>query len=358
MSIIEKKFSRDLYLARYLVDEEHEGMRLDQFLQIYLATFSREHVKEKIKNGEVVIENRHGKHKPNSKLHHKEVVQIKIFNTIQEDEYWNGKKLELEWEPEVIFENEGLYVISKPPYMATHPTGRHIFNCATVFFEAKNEKTVHSIHRIDRETSGVLLLGKNPKTANTFTEYFEEDRVKKCYFFIAIEKENKDNDKFSARERLGATETGLKRIYINAFPENSEDGKHAHTHFEILHREKGYALGLAFPQTGRQHQIRVHAMTHGLPLLGDKLYLGSFKMFQRFKDVIASKEDHELMEISRHALHALALNIPFENSRRTFSSNIPTDLKDWISEKLEVDIGKLELKIKEEIETYFKTLDK
>ena len=77
-------------------------------------------------------------------------------------------------------------VTNKPAYMSTHPTGRHLFHCATVYYEQKlNQSTVHSIHRLDRETSGVLLLAKNPTTANQLTVEFENNNVKKCYFFIA-----------------------------------------------------------------------------------------------------------------------------------------------------------------------------
>lgn len=354
MSIIKKSFSLNKYTASYLVDEEHEGMRLDQFIQIYLASFSREDVKKKIKNKDITIQNRPGRMRPSSPLHHKDIVHLVTHKDDHEDEYWNGEKLILQTTPDIIYQDDDLVVISKPPYMATHPTGKHIFNCATVFFEAIQKKTIHSIHRIDRETSGVLLLGKNPKTANVMTECFENDQVKKCYFFIAKEKDGYDgSDYMEVDRRLGATEGGLKRVYINNFPVDSTEGKRAFTRLKIVHRENGYALGLAFPQTGRQHQIRVHAMVNGLPLIGDKLYLGNFKMFQRFKDLLATSEDHSLMELPRHALHAMALRIPYNGSDKIFSSRVPNDLKNWIKENLNVKILQLEKSLDTEIQAYF-----
>jgi len=354
MTILSKSFSSDKYEAVYLVDEEHHGMRLDQYLQMYLASFSRQSVKKKIKDKDIIIHGRPGTHKPSTILHHKDKITLVTHKTIHEDEWWNGEQLELQTTPDIVFQDDDLVVISKPPYMATHPTGKHIFNCATVFFEAQTNKTVHSIHRIDRETSGVLLLGKNPKTANVMTECFENDQVKKCYFFLAKVKPEYNNKSYlECDRRLGAMDEGLKRVYIHHFPVDSEQGKHAFTRFKIIHQENGYVAGLAFPRTGRQHQIRVHAMVNGLPLIGDKLYLGNFKMFQRFKDNIASKEDHDLMELHRHALHAIALKIPFKGEEVVFKSHIPLDLQAWIKANLTVSIEKLESDLFIQVENYF-----
>ena len=75
------------------------------------------------------------------------------------------KKLVLPVRPKIIFEDDRLIVISKPPFMSVHPTGRHLFNCATVYFESLLNQTIHPVHRLDRETSGVLLLAKNSSVA-------------------------------------------------------------------------------------------------------------------------------------------------------------------------------------------------
>jgi len=94
-------------------------------------------------------------------------------------------------------------------------------------------------------------------------------------------------------------------------------------------------------------------MVNGLPLLGDKLYLGYFEMFQRFKDNIASKEDHDLMDLNRHALHAMAIQVPYKSERKIFSSHIPKDLREWISRNLTVEIESIEEKLKHHISDYF-----
>lgn len=354
MAILQRIYTKEKYEATYYVEESEHGMRLDQFVQIYLDTWSRQEVKRRIAAGDVIIKNRPGKHKPSTLLHYQEEVTFTVHNTTQEDEYWNGKLIERDENPPIIYEDENLLVISKPAYMAAHPTGKHLFNCATVHFGQVYGKTIHTIHRLDRETSGVMMLGKNPDTANLMGEEFYLDRVRKCYFFMARENENYDGKVyFESKERLGANEGGLRKIYINHHPENSKEGKRAHTKFKVFYRENGYALGLAFPQTGRQHQIRVHAMVRGLPLVGDKLYLGSFKMFQRFKDNIAKPEDHEHMEHHRHALHAVALRIKYENEFRIFRSGLPTDFLPLIKERVSISIEEVEKMMLDGILEYF-----
>lgn len=355
MNIINKSFTRDRYEITMEVLERHHGLRLDSFIQECFPSWSRESIKKKIHEAHVKIEGRPFPHRPSVKVHFGEKIILEIIKDTHEDEYWNGEKLILQEIPDIIYQDENLVVISKPPFMATHPTGRHLFNCATVYLEQLLNIPIHSIHRIDRETSGILLFGKNPNTSATIGQYFETSVVKKAYFFIA--KKNspkvKEGAEFEARERLESGDKGKKRIYINHFSEKSENGKSAFTRFKIFRVVGDYCIGLAFPRTGRQHQIRVHAMIHGFPLIGDKLYLGSYKLFQNFKDHLATKEDFEFMELPRHALHALAINLPYKNGI-TFWGTFPKDLKDFMEEKLNLDSKVMFNEFKEEITKRFK----
>ena len=361
MNILYKKFQPDSFEACYEVHAPQNGMRLDQYLQIFYPNFSREQVKEKIKDGDVQILGRPGKMKPNTTVYDKEQITVFIYKTVHEDEWWNGQKLELELNPPLVYEDDDLMVLSKPAFMSTHPTGKHLFYCATVYCESLCGHGTHSVHRLDRETSGVLLVGKNPAAANRFTTYFEHERVRKCYFFIGVKNENyKNKNEFVANERLDTGGEGLLRVLIGYHPEESDIGKRAETGFRILYEEGDYVLGLAFPKTGRQHQIRVHALAHGLPLLGDKIYYGSYPMFQRFKDLLASEEDYAFMQLARHALHATAINIPWgsksqidQGERRTFYCNPPEDMSNWIKKNLAIDYDSFFSKASEVIDEYF-----
>jgi 23S rRNA-/tRNA-specific pseudouridylate synthase len=311
-------------------------------------------IKKKIKEKEITIKARPGTHKPSTILHYKDEVTVRFYKSKYEDEFWRGEKIELEAKPDIVFEDQDLIVLSKPAFMSTHPAGRHVFNCATVYFEMLYNQTIHSLHRIDRETSGILMLGKNPKIANEMMIHFENDDVKKCYFFISrINNFFRDEKEIIANQRLGSPYEGLKRVYVQSYPENSIEGKHARTFFTILEKVDNYIFGLACPQTGRQHQIRVHALAHGMPLIGDKLYLGSYEMFQRFKDLEATKEDHDHMELPRHALHAIAIKIPYKKKDVTFITHIPNDLRSWILQKTNLNIEVLEAKIIDAINDYY-----
>lgn len=331
MSDLYKKFSPELYEAIYQVDEEQSGMRLDQYCSTFLVSFSRQQIKKKIKDGQIKILGRPFPHRPSVKVYHREKVEVRTPRGSLEDEYWNGEKIQLQHKADIVFEDENILAISKPAYMATHPTGKHLFNCATVYLESIYGHTIHSIHRLDRETSGLLLLAKNALTAQRCSELFEKGLVSKIYFFMAHNK-TKESFPLKATERLGILEHYIPRNFNHCFPEASSQGKSAETTFQSLYQDKNYIIGLAFPKTGRQHQIRCHAAAHGLPLIGDKLYNGDPSVFMRFKDGKADLEDHQLMQIPRHALHALALQLPYPQSdiKSLYRTEIPQDFLQWM----------------------------
>lgn len=343
MSEITKSFTTEKYVVTHTVHEEQDGWRLDQFVMKCMPTLSREFLKKKIDKGEVEISGRKPPHKPSVKVHADEKITITTHNDgMLEEEFWYGKVVPKTAEPTIIYEDDGLLAVNKPPYMITHPAGRNLFYCATVFYETIYKKTIHSIHRLDRETSGVLLLGKNPKSSQQVSQLFEDDLVRKCYFLIAHKNANSTPFPFTAKEKMDRKEGAIPDSMMFTFPADSDLGKESETHFECLLEKDGYVLALAFPLTGRQHQIRVHAATHGYPLLGDKLYNGDPGIFLRFKDHKATDEDHEKMQIPRQALHAAALKLLYKNKPTHFIAPLPKDLSLWMEEKLGLTFSEVE----------------
>lgn len=336
MSEIEKSFSIEKYVVTHPVQHEQDGWRLDQFVQRCMPTLSRQFLKKKIERGEVTISGRTAPHKPSVKVHTGEKVTITTYNDgMIEEEFWYGEVVSKNEVPGIVFEDDELLVINKPPYMITHPAGKNLFYCATVYFETIYKKTIHSIHRLDRETSGLLLLGKNSRISQQIALLFEENKVRKCYFFIAKKNPGATPFPFTARERMDREEGAVPRGIMFHYPEDSLNGKESETLFELICEKNGYILALAFPLTGRQHQIRVHASCHGYPLLGDKLYNGDPGVFMRFKDHAATEEDHLKMEIPRQALHAVSLKLEYPaNKQNHFTAPLPADLSNWIESKL------------------------
>lgn len=358
MIIVSKTFSREKFQAVFQVQEPEDGMRLDQFVMEYFTKWSRQMIKKKISVKDIFIKDRPGKNKPSSKVHTGDIVHVETSYQEESPETWNGKELPIDSHLPMVFEDEGLFVVSKPAFMAVHPTGRHIFHVVTVILEdLYQQRPLHSVHRLDRETSGLLLVARNHKSANELTTQFEKGQVKKVYFFVGVKQKTLAmHEQFTCRRRLGTDEEGLKRVYIKNYDESSEAGKSAETHFKLLDQDENYVIGLAFPQTGRQHQIRVHAQYEGFPLVGDKLYLGSYEMFQAFKDHYATEEDYQMMLLPRHALHATGLKLKYHKQDIELVAPMAPDLLEFLNTETDISTDELEKTIADEIKQYFATV--
>ena len=338
---LEKKFSPIRYYAKLKVEESEDGKRLDQVLQSFFESFSREQIKKKISKGDIKIIGRPHPHKPSVKVYHQEEIEVTTERGNLEDEFWRGDKIQFE-EPRVIAENEHYIAISKPPYMSTHPTGKHLFFCATVVMADQLSQPVYSIHRLDRETSGVLLLGKSVVGTQVLTEAFEKRLTQKVYLFLSQASVN--TKEFVAQERLGTKDQFIPRLFVHCFPKNSNLGKSAETKFIHILKHGEINLWMALPKTGRQHQIRAHAFFHNIPLVGDKLYNEDPLTFGRFKDEVPLESDFDRMMMDRHALHAFALQIPKTqvNEEAILCAPMPIDFVATLKSQGDFDEQKVE----------------
>jgi 23S rRNA pseudouridine1911/1915/1917 synthase len=235
----------------------------------------------------------------------------------------------------ILYEDDHLLAVDKPANLPVHPSARHYRNTLIrLLFDARPGAFLSLGHRLDRETSGVLLLAKTRACERALKQKFEKrDSIKKTYTAITW-----GVPSFAATHGpVFRFERSLEldpqsRLRVKMRLGESEDALHAVTHFEITDQIEAngrtYARIRCGLETGRQHQIRVHLKALGAPIVGDKLYGADERLFIRGADEELTPEDLALLELPRHALHAaeIALPHPITGEELTITSPLAADL--------------------------------
>ncbi len=247
-----------------IVGKEHAGQRLDKFLSSQLDSLSRAKIHSLIKEGLVLID---GQVKKASFLL-REKQQISI--TLKEEK---NELKPFDFAVKIIYEDSDIIVIDKPPGLVVHPPqeGCHktLVN-ALVYLKKELSSSANAlrpgvVHRLDKETSGVMVLAKNEHSYNSLVAQFKERRVSKEYRAIVwgkIRKEKMLIDLPLSRDTKNRLK--IKVSFLKAKP--------AHTDLEVLERLEDSTYLSLRPRTGRMHQIRVHLKFLGFPIVGDKKY--------------------------------------------------------------------------------------
>lgn len=204
-----------------------------------------------------------------------------------------------------IYEDEYLILPSKPAFMPTHPSRNHrgdtLADALAYKYKQEGASLVfRAISRLDKDTSGILLIAKDRISASHLSEAMKRGEIKKQYVAILdglLTKKQGIIDTYIRREG----ESIIKREVCNA----DEGGDRAITHYEVLAESSSQTLVLASPITGRTHQLRVHFSHLGAPILGDGMYGAESNL------------------ISRHALHALSLEFPHPKTKKIMKISAP-----------------------------------
>jgi 23S rRNA pseudouridine1911/1915/1917 synthase len=239
----------------------------------------------------------------------------------------------------VIYEDDHLLVVDKPPLMAVHPTARHHSVTVIKQLEARNPDQFYSlIHRLDRETSGILLCGKTRDADRAFKRYIE-DRSIAAARGPAEGHEPKLVQKTYLAITWGVPAEGVIDLPLERDADNPlrvkmkvhRGGLESRTLITVLERLEGYALVSCELLTGRQHQIRIHLSAVGCPIVGDKLYGPDERILARAADRELTEEDQARLELPRHALHAHRYRLPHAVTGADLDlvAPLPADLADF-----------------------------
>jgi 23S rRNA pseudouridine1911/1915/1917 synthase len=236
----------------------------------------------------------------------------------------------------VLYEDEHLLAVAKPPLLPVHPTARYHKNTLIhVLRAARPEHEFLSLgHRLDRETSGVLIVSKTRPCDREIKKLLaRRTGVEKTYvaFTWGIPDDGSGAKSFRCERRVELDPTSLLRVKMRV--RDAPEALRASTRIEVQEVRRGasgqvYARVCCGLETGRQHQIRVHLASLGTAVVGDKLYGPDDRMFARSADGELTPEDLARLEMPRHALHAarIALPHPMTGEPLVVEAPVPSDM--------------------------------
>lgn len=305
------------------VPKEQAGMRLDRFVQSQLRATSRTRSQLIVASAAFSVDGR--RLKKNRRLHAEE--RIVLWRPPWDEHMPDG-------DLPIVYEDDDLLAVNKPPFLVVHPTARHHRSTVSMLLAAQRpDEHLTLIHRIDRETSGVLLVAKTRAADREVKIQFEERRdVVKRY--VALAWGWPPWDQHTCELALEADDESRYRVKMRT---TARGGLASATTFEVLGRRadettgRRYAMVRCTLHTGRQHQIRVHLAAIGCPVVGDKLYGPDEAIFARGADDELTPDDLALLELPRQALHAsdIALDHPSSGERLEIEAPLYADMQSF-----------------------------
>ncbi len=247
------------------LEVESDGKRIDAYLSEKLEDMSRVTVQRLLSNGKILVNHKIVK----SSYKVQEGDKIQIEEEIPVEISLKAQNIPLE----VIYEDKDIIVVNKPKGMVVHPANGNpdgtlvnaiMAMCKGSLSGIGGEIRPGIVHRLDKDTSGIIVVAKNDKAHINLSEQIKEHRVKKTYIALVrgIVKENEA----TINMPIGRSEKDRKKMAV------TKKGKEAITHFRVLERYDKYTLLQVNIETGRTHQIRVHLSQIGYPIVGDEVY--------------------------------------------------------------------------------------
>ena len=322
-----------------VVKKKYLSKRIDRYLVSRLQDYSRNAVQKLIKEGAVKVNNIAIKNSY-------EIKQEDVIS-IQPPVKSNGKIVPEDIPLDIIYEDEHLMVLNKSPDMVVHPARGHasgtLVNALT--FYCNNLSSISGplrpgiVHRLDRDTSGIILAIKDEKVHKHIALQFEKREILKEYLAVVKGEIELDSDKIDFP--IGRHKRFRKKMAIR-----HDTGKNAVSLFEVMERFCGYTLVKISPETGRTHQIRVHMKTIGHPIVADSEYNSTGTCY--LEDLMSPNSNTEMhnlakvqelcnntdqLIINRQALHAYKIKFlhPVFSKTMEFTAEIPEDMLNLIT---------------------------
>ena len=300
------------------ISTEQAGQRVDNFLIRELRNVPRSHIYRLLRSGQVRVNG--GRVKPTRKLLAGDDLRIPPIRDVGER---NEQRVPDQGRAEVLqsilHEDESLIVLNKPSGWAVHAGTAVPYGVIDALRQAREDLTYLELaHRLDRETSGCLLLAKSRNVLEALHDGFRnhdpQGGHEKYYLTLLAGKLAHKKQVVTLPLSSQHIESGERMVKIDKL-----DGKAAHSEFELLEHIAGQSLVRVRITTGRMHQIRVHAQSLGHPVLGDRKY------GQRAANQVLRKRG-----LKRMFLHAEHLRLQFNGEERAFAAPVPTDLEKLI----------------------------
>jgi 23S rRNA pseudouridine1911/1915/1917 synthase len=295
-----------------------EGLRLDQYLVSLFPDYSRSVIKKVIDASAVLVNGQVAK--ASYKVRYGDHVRIWLPAPTHDLPVPENIPLD------ILYEDEFLALIHKPADMVVHPAKGHwsgtLVNALQYHFgqlsHLSGDYRPGIVHRLDRDTSGVILVAKDELTHRDLSALFEQRKIFKEY--VAITQGVLDRDSDYIEGRIGRHPHD--RVKMAVLDDEEEEAKDACSFYEVIERFAGYTHCRISPRTGRTHQIRVHLASVGCPVLADKIYSGRDCL--RLSDLVpglAAEADEVLMP--RQALHAARLRFRHPRLRQVLEAEAP-----------------------------------
>ena len=248
------------------ITQEEDGQRLDNYLIRILKGVPKSHIYRIIRGGEVRVNKKRAT--PSDRLHAGDHVRIPPIRTATSQEVFVGESLEKRLKDSIIFEDNGLLVINKPSGIAVHGgSGLSLGIIEALRKTRKDLSYLELVHRLDKETSGCLMLAKKRSMLRSIQALLESREIQKNYWALLTGTwSGKKTIRVKASLQKNNLKSGERIVSV------SDAGKASETDFELLENFQQACLVQASPKTGRTHQIRVHSAHIGHVIVGDKKY--------------------------------------------------------------------------------------